>query len=270
MENKRIYIDENDKRVYIDTYVIKDGRVAPRDAILVIPGGGYGQVCSDREGEFIALAYAARGVNAFVLEYNVEADSVFPSQLLDAARAVKWIKEHAEEFHINPERIFAVGFSAGAHLAGILTVHHSIAEEKLGLPADYLKVRGVVLSYPVVTAYGPTHLGSFKNLSKKPFEELTDDEKRLYSLEFNVKPDTPPAFIWHTSTDTSVPVNGSLKLAMAYHDAKIPVELHVYPNGPHGLALGTEYTSGGMQTHVVPDVCGWLDASVHWMKNTAV
>ena len=119
MRFERIYLNNEDKRSYIDTYV-QDGNVK-RDAMLVIPGGGYCGVCSDREGEPIALEFFAKGYNAFVLNYRAgKAGDVYPSQLLDAAAAMIYIREHEEELCINKDRVFAVGFSAGGHLCGSL------------------------------------------------------------------------------------------------------------------------------------------------------
>ena len=116
MRHERIYLNPDDDRVFIDTYVVNLPRV--RDAILVIPGGAYREVCTGREGEPIALDFVAKGYNAFVLGYRVGKEGdVFPKQLLDAAAAMIYIKEHAAELCINADRVFAVGFSAGGHLA---------------------------------------------------------------------------------------------------------------------------------------------------------
>lgn len=101
------------------TAYIADVKNPVRDAMLVIPGGGYGCVCSDREGEPIALAFVARGMNAFVLHYTVKPPHKY-SALAEASLAVAHIKENAEEYSINPERVFVSGFSAGGHLAGSL------------------------------------------------------------------------------------------------------------------------------------------------------
>ena len=132
MKHERIYFDKTDERVFLDIYAVTDPLMSKREAMLVIPGGGYSHVCADREGECIALAFAAKGMNAFVLTYSVGQDAVYPRQLLDAARAMAYIKEHAEEYHIDPDRIYGVGFSAGGHLLGTLTTLHGEAEELLG------------------------------------------------------------------------------------------------------------------------------------------
>ena len=265
MINERIHFDSADDRVFLDTYAVNDSTNTPRDAILVIPGGAYSSV-SWREGIYTALSFLGKGVNTFVLTYSVGEHAVYPRQLLDAARAFKYIKENAEKYHVNPDRIFALGYSAGGHLLGTLTTLHGVAEKELGLAKDYLKIRGAIFCYPVVTAYGPTHQGSFVNLLKKPFDEYTEAEKELLSIEKNVDKNTPPAFIWHTAGDTGVPINGSLKLCQAYYDAGVTTELHVYPYGPHGIALGTEYTTNGREDFLQPRAQAWVDEAYKWMK----
>lgn len=264
MIHERIYLSE-DKTVYLDTYAVNDPRQEIRDAILVIPGGGYQHVCKDREGEPIALAFVARGINAFVLTYSIGENAVYPRQLLDAALAMKHIKENAEKYNITG-RIFAVGFSAGGHLLGELTVHHKVAEKMLGLEENYLKLTGSVFCYPVITALDETHTLSFETLLKKPFSEITEEEKVFHSIEAVINSETPPAFIWHTSDDNIVPLNGSLRLALAYKDAKIPVEMHVYPSGPHGLALANRITSNRSESLIVPEAQEWVDKAVRWIS----
>ena len=265
MIQERIFFDESDNRVWLDVYAVNDPVNTPRDAVLVIPGGGYRGV-SEREGQYTAFALLGRGINAFVLRYSVGAHAKYPRQLLDAAGALKHIKENVEKYHINPDRIFALGYSAGGHLLGTLVTRHSFAEREMSLPEDYLKVRGAIFCYPVVTAYGATHIGSFENLLKKPFDEYTEEEREFFSIERHITEKTPPAFIWHTSEDKTVPINGTLRLCRAYSEAGQPVELHIYPYGVHGIALGTEYTSNGREDHIQPRATVWIDEALKWMK----
>ncbi len=263
---ERIPLDTDDGNIYLDTYVSDNRRIKPRDAMIIMPGGAY-QGLSDREGEPIAFAYLANGINAFVLHYGIDEKAKFPSQLLNAAAAFKHVKENAEKYHINPDRIFIIGFSAGGHLAASLLTLHKLAEEKLSLPENYLKPRGAVLAYPVITAYDKTHVSSFTNLFKKPFAELTDEEKTRASIERNITEETSPAFIFHTSQDRGVPINGSLAVAQAYYNVGTPVELHIYPYGPHGVSLAREHTVGcygdGLDQ---PRAAAWLSDSVKWME----
>ena len=265
MRHERIFLNENDNRVFIDTYVVNDPRV--RDAMLVIPGGGYAAVCTEREGEPIALDFVAKGYNAFVLNYRVGKGDRFPSQLIDAGSAMVYIREHAEEFHINPKRVFAVGFSAGGHLCGSIASMFDYDEVKEHFGEAYTKVRptGAILSYPVTVMHGPAHFGSFINLLGKQPEQFTEEEINKFSLERVVKSNTAPMFIWHTVEDTLVPVKGSLMLAEALVDVKVPHKVSIYPYGPHGLALGTEVTNtfAGSKQDIG---CTWTAEADQWMK----
>lgn len=260
---ERIYLDPSDERVYIDAYVA-DNQTFVHDAILVIPGGGYYNVCTAREGEPIALAYMAKGYNAFVLNYRVN-KVPYPEQLIDASRAILHIRENAEKYCIDPKRVFAVGFSAGGHLAGSLAVLHNDPEvlSALGISEGENRPDGVALGYPVVSAMHPTHHGSFINLcGGKEFQDITEEEKKKLSLEFHVSEKSSPAFIFHTAEDTVVPAIGSLVLAAEYVKAKIPVMMQLYPYGAHGVSLANKITVCQSPTHFQPLAQGWVDDSV--------
>ena len=268
MLHERIYLDETDDRVYLDTYV-GDIRNFARDAMLVFPGGGYGNVCTDREGEPIALAYLAKGFNAFVLHYRVGKEGdVYPKQLIDAARAVIHIKANAEKYNIDPDRIFAVGFSAGGHLAGSLGLMASRPEvlEPLGASEEDVRIKGMVLSYPVVTALYNTHINSFQRLSGFPFDEIPEDLKKKYSLEECVDENSPAAFIWLTATDNGVPPVGSLRLCEKYIEKKRTVSLRIYPYGCHGIALADKYCNYD-EVAIEPLAQGWLSDSVDFINS---
>ena len=267
MYTERIYLSD-DKRAYLDAY-ISDLKGFPRDAMLVIPGGGYCNVCSDREGEPIALAYLTKGYNTFVLNYRAtdpEKD-IYPTQLIDACCAILAIKENADKFNINTDRIFAVGFSAGGHLAGSLALLSSdkAVLDTLGVTADKLNIRGVVLCYPVVTALADTHRGSFERLAGMTFDKIPLEVKKKLSLEENVSENSPPAFIWHTAEDKTVPVVGSLSLAEKYAKHGVPVSLHIYPYGSHGIALGDKFTNF-KSGETEPLASRWLDDSIDFLN----
>ena len=263
MVNERIYLDPADEQVYIDTYVA-DNQTFLHDAILVIPGGGYYSVCTAREGEPIALSYMAKGYNAFVLNYRVN-KVPYPAQIIDASRAILHIRENAEKYSIDPKRVFAVGFSAGGHLAGSLATLHNEPDvlSALGIDEGANRPDGVVLGYPVVSAMYPTHHGSFINLcGGKEFQDITDEEKKKLSLEYHVNEKSAPAYIWHTAEDTVVPPIGSLVLAAEYVKAGVPVKMNLYPYGAHGVALGNEITANNKDTWRQPLAVGWVDDSV--------
>ena len=266
---ERIYLEENNENVYLDVYVADKVGGFVRDAILVIPGGGYGSVCSDREGEPIALAFIPRGYNAFVLHYSVASKEkrAFPDQLIQASLAMKHIKDNAERYNINPERVFVTGFSAGGHLAGSLGILWHIKEvyDAIDMPYGYNKPAGIMLNYPVVTSSKEYwHMGSFNNLFAG--EELTKDKLTSVSLEKQVSEKACPAYILHTANDDVVNVKNSLLLANAYSEHGLPFELHVYPDGPHGMALANEITSMESARFIDTAMEKWIENAVLWTK----
>ncbi len=164
---KRIFLEEGNPEAWIDACIADPVRGFTRRAMLVIPGGGYGAVCSDREGEPIALAFMAEGFNAFVLHYTVGRKKPYPAQLREASLAMAHIRTHAEEYGVDPHRVFTVGFSAGGHLAGSLAVlwHREEAWKDSGIEYGQNRPDGAVLVYPVVS--GTEYFregGTFSNL----------------------------------------------------------------------------------------------------------
>ena len=248
------------------TPILCDPRLGTRDAILVIPGGGYGCVCDDREGFPIAMAFAAKGMSAFVLKYSVGEAAKGHTPLIDASIAMAYIKAHADRFHIDPKRVACVGFSAGGHLSGSLGCLWNLPEvaEKAGIPIGENRPIVSVMGYPVVSGVDSPHAGSFKNLLGD--QNPTEDQLKKYSLELNVNENTRPAFIFHTAADTLVPVQNSLTYARALADNKIPFELHIYPYGPHGIALANEVTEMNNPAWLVPEAAGWVDDAVRFIR----
>ena len=236
------------------------------DAILVIPGGGYAQVCSDREGEPIALAYVARGIKAFVLNYSVGKDAAGHQPLVEASAAIAYIKANRERFNIKG-KVYAVGFSAGGHLAASLATmwHRDEVIKKAGIAYGENRPDAVVLCYPVISGIWNAHAASFYNITgtKTP----TEEQLKYYSAEQHVDERTCPAFIIHTATDDLVPVQNSICMAMSYANNKVPFELHVYPEAPHGIALANEITSGGNKAFEKPQAARWVDDSVYFFKH---
>lgn len=267
MINDRIYLNEKDDRIWIDAYISDDGGVRP--AILVIPGGGYISVSHFLEGEPIARAFFERGYNAFVLNYGVgEERDVFPKQLLDAGRAMIYIKENADKLFIDKERVFSTGFSAGGHLCGCIATMFDYPEvvAEFGERAKLVRPRGVILSYPVTVAFEEAHRPSFVNLFRKHFEAIPLAELKRASLDYAVNSQSSPMFIWHTREDVVVPVEGSMKLALAASRCGLPLMMSVYPYGPHALGLANESTSRGDARNVQPLAQVWVDTACEWMK----
>lgn len=247
-------------------HVYKPDKTNKNEAILVIPGGGYGAVCTDREGEPIALSYLSKGFTAFVLKYSVGEAAPINCPLAEASAAVAYIRRNKDKYGICPDRVYAVGFSAGGHLCGSLGAlwHRDEIVKKAGIEYGENKPNGVVLCYPVITGGEKAHKDSFYNLigTTEPTEEQLD----YYSLEKHVDERSAPAFIIHTAEDELVPVHNSLMMATAYANAKVPFELHVYPHGPHGMALGNAITANGNLGYIDKRYERWVDDSISFFR----
>ena len=250
--------NENNYRPVMDTYVLNGQKT--RGAVLICPGGGYGMT-SEREAEPIAMQFNAAGYHAFVLYYCV-APAKHPQPLLDVSRAMCIIRENAEEWKVNAEKIAVCGFSAGGHLAASLGVHwnKSYLSEFEGIKAGKNKPNALILSYPVITSGEYAHRGSFNNLLGAEPGELLQE----MSLEHQIDTHTPDTFLWHTFDDGAVPVENSLLFAKGLRKKNIPFELHIYPEGPHGLSLATNETDpGNMGSY--PNVATWMNLCIQWL-----
>lgn len=224
-------------------YVVDAG--SPTAAVIVCPGGGY-EMLAHHEGEPIALWLNRIGISAFVLKYRV-APYRHPAPITDAQRAIRYVRHHAGEWNIDPQRVGILGFSAGGHLASTAGTHFDAGDAAATDPVDRESCRPdlMILCYPVISFGENRHPGSMRNLiGEAPDEEL----RRLMSNELQVAADTPPAFLWHTADDKPVPVENSLLFAQALSGYRVPFELHVFPNGHHGLGLAEDDTSVGAWT----------------------
>jgi len=235
-----------------------------RPAVLVIPGGGYAGV-SDREAEPIALRFLAHGYVPFILRYSV-APLHFPTQLREAAMAMRYIREHAEEYEVNPQMVTAVGFSAGGHLCGCLGTMYDCPEVADLGTAEQLRPDGLALCYPVTLGWGKTHGGTMDNISGG--DEVL---RQRLSLDRQIRSDMPPVFLWHTRDDGAVPVRNSLILAEKMDEQGVDFTMHIYRRGWHGLSTSDHQV---YSTNVTPDaswdVPGWLDACVRFWQDCGI
>jgi acetyl esterase/lipase len=223
-------------------------------AVIVCPGGGYGGL-ADHEGAPIAALLNRAGISAFVLKYRV-APHRHPAPKADGQRAIRYVRAHAEQYGINPSKIAVLGFSAGGHLTATLGTQYDDGQpdhedwiERYSSRPDR-----VILCYPVITMGSYGHEGSRINLLG---EDASDEQIRAFSAEQRVKADAPEAFIWHTSNDQAVPVENSLRYALALGIHGIPYDLHVFEKGPHGLGLAENDNA----------VRVWSDLCLTWLKN---
>ena len=235
-----------------------------RPAVLIIPGGGYEHV-SRREGEPVALRFLARGYSTFVLEYSV-APARFPTQLQEAAMAMRYIRDHAAEFEIDPGMVAAIGFSAGGHLCGMLGMLFDAPEVAQIGTADQIRPNTLGLCYPVAVSWGATHEGSFANL-------CGGDQvlRERLSLDRLVRPDMPPVYLWHTRSDESVPCRNSLILTNALTEVGVPVAMRLYLRGRHGLSTADEQVyPEGKVPEMSPDVPYWPEEMLGFFREIGI
>ncbi len=238
---------------YILDCEISLGQEKKRPAIVVCPGGGY-MYCSPREAEPIALAYASRGFHAFILRYSVGWDAAGFAPLKEVSWVIGYLREHADEWNVDPEKIVTCGFSAGGHLA-----------LSSGLLAEN-KPNAMVLCYPATSA--PNMPGmSFMLQLLEGRKDVTDEDAKKYDLVPQITREAPPAFITATAQDLLTP-HGALPVAQKYSDLGLPYELHIFQHGPHGYALANEVTADGSIHNCDSAYAQWLELSVQWLQRT--
>lgn len=216
-------------------------------AMIVCPGGAYAMK-APHEGAPIAEMLAKDGISAYVLDYRV-APCHYETPLNDAKRAIRVVRS------MGYEQVGILGFSAGGHLTCTSAIQHDSGNSDAEDPIDRISSRPDVFvpCYPVVSLAAYRHQGSLENL----LGEHANDYAliRRFSNELHVTADTPPAFIWHTANDASVPVEESIMLARALAAAMVPFELHIFPNGPHGMGLAEDDPIVGQWPGLL---CKWL------------
>lgn len=239
-----------------------------RPVILMCPGGGY-EMTSDREAEPMAMQFLAMGYHVAILRYSV-CPVRYPAALLQVAESVLYLKEHADEYHIDPEKIVVQGCSAGGHLAANYGIvwNSPFLTKLMGMENDpeRLRVAGLLLCYPVITSGEKAHEESFRNLLGEQYEE----KKEELSLENQVTPDTPPTFLWHTATDETVPVENSLYFFQACLQQGVSAELHIYPVGGHGLSLANEETCRANGIGVQKECQSWIGLAQTWLEEILI
>lgn len=271
MLNEKFYFYEGNTDVYLETFIINEYpeySSCKRPMMLICPGGAYYE-CSPREAEPIARAYMAEGYNTAILYYSVkkhteelydfEKDISKPHY--EVSKSICLIRDNADKWNIDPKQIAVIGFSAGGHLAGCCSIlwNDEKLVKALGCPEGHNKPDAAILCYPVITSGDKAHKWSFVNI-------LGDDETspnwQRYSLEKHVNADTPPTFLFHTSADEAVPVQNSTELATALANAGVHFEIHVVPEGAHGLSSGSREVLPQKNTYN----SRWVHWSVLWLE----
>ncbi len=224
--------------------------------VVVCPGGGYTHLAMDYEGSEVAEWLNRLGISAFVLKYRLGPKYHYPVELWDAQRAIRYVRAHADEFGIRPDRIGIWGFSAGGHLASTAGTHFDKGDSKAAELIERQSSRPdfMILAYPVITMEDPyAHVGSRVNLlGEKPDPALVES----LSNERQVTTRTPPTFLFATTEDETVPVENSVFFYLACRKAAVPVEMHIYLKGHHGVGLAPND----------PVLHTWTERLADWLK----
>lgn len=270
-EKFKISAQGSGENACLQTYIIESSEIMKynkRPLVLVCPGGGYGFVC-DREAEVMALQFTAMGYHAAVLTYSTY-PVLYPTQILETAQAWSIILENSEKWNVLSDKIIILGCSAGGHLAASYSLFcgEKPVTSSVGLTAEQLRPAGMILCYPVITSGEFAHKDSFSTLLGDDYNNLIGTELlEKVSLEKRVTENTPPAFIWHTYTDNVVPVENSFLFAAALRKKNVNCEMHIFPNGGHGLGLASELSQDKNGWGVQEECQIWIKLVRVWMKN---
>ena len=296
MKTEIFYLHKDRKDVTLTAYILDDSKELrngiPRGAVLICPGGAYLN-CSDREAEPVALRFAAMGYHAFVLRYSTylegeegnfwdfmesmepKKDLTYPLQIREVGQAMLILREHAEEWRLDPEKIALCGFSAGAHNAAMYGVswNQPVICEYFQKEAELFRPAALILGYPVsdyvymkeCAEKNEIYAGLFQNMRTALLGEATD-ENALKEVSPNRKmtAEMPPVFLWATAGDHLVPVQHSIRMANALADHQIPFEMHIFEEGDHGLVLGDETTAGAL-SEINDQAAKWTELCRTWL-----
>ena len=225
-------------------------------AVLICPGGGYGMLAFDHEGNAIAGWLNDNGIAGIILKYRLPSDLIMENKstgpLQDAQEAMRIIRRNAARWNIDPGKVGVIGFSAGGHLASTLSTHYA---EKVYESKDNTSARPdfSILIYPVITFDAAvTHMGSRNNLiGPDPDETLV----RHFSNDKQITPDTPPTFLVHSTDDRTVPVMNSILYYTELQKNKVTSEMHIFQRGGHGFGLAPK---GGTES-------AWPGLCIRWL-----
>jgi acetyl esterase/lipase len=248
------HIHEKFGRPRLELFIPAGPATQKRAAIVVCPGGGYHNLAG-HEGQPLAELFAAHGIVAAVLTYHVFPHQ-YPLPYSDACRAIRIMRHQAQELNVDATRVGLMGFSAGGHLAATVATQPDFYKD----PQDDLAPRfsarpdRVILGYPVISFQDYAHKGSAQAFLGK---EATAEQLKQFSNDQQVTANNPPAFLFHTADDAAVPVENSLRFTSACVKNKVPVALHVYPQGRHGVGMALDN----------PALKSWTTLLVDWLRD---
>jgi acetyl esterase/lipase len=223
------------------------GRPAPSGsspAVVVFPGGGYQILAIDLEGTEVCEWLNSINIACVLVKYRVPNTGPYPKSaaaLQDAQRAVGLVRQHAAEWHIDPNRVGVLGFSAGAHLAAALSTHF---DKRLYDPVDAADQKSCRPDFAVIVYPGYLAIA---------------EQKMATNPEIKPTVQTPPSFIVQAEDDP-VHVENATNYFLQLKDAKVPAELHIYAEGGHGY---------GLRRTNLP-VTTWPDTATIWLRTIGV
>ncbi len=298
MHTEVMKLYENREDVTLTAYVVADSVELTdgkdRPAILICPGGAYLN-CSDREGEPIALRFAAMGYHAFVLRYSTftEGKGGFPDMsqeitpkehcqhpnpMREIGKAMLMIRERAKEWLVDVDRIALCGFSAGAHNSAMYATHwHTpLLSEFYGVNPEVFKPAAVILGYMLsdyvfmkntADKMGKMDQALFELANIAFLGTASPEEEMLANVSpaLHVTENTPPTFLWATAADSLVPVQHTIRMSHALADQKIPFEVHIFEEGAHGLSLATQ-ASATAKSQINSDAAKWVPMAEAWLS----
>lgn len=233
-------------------------------AVIYVPGGSYTHI-QPEQAEAICLAFAARHYQCFVLRYSFEDEKqpLLPAPLIELGRSIALIRQHAQDWHINPDQIVPMGFSIGGHVVSLYNDywHTDWLAHKTYATVEQLKPNAVILGYPVIDL----SMG-FPNDDSK-IQHWAGDQPDQYAAQKHVSARNAPTFTWVTNDDPFVPVANSLAYSQALAAQNISQELHIFRHGPHGMALATNATAWKDDADQ-PHVAHWLSLADEWLHET--
>lgn len=295
-----LYPDRTD--VTVKAYLLDDSpellNGQKRPGVIICPGGAY-VFCSDREAEPVAMRFLAMGYHAFVLRYSTfngmegktwpedvsqlpdaKEETVYPIPLVELGKTMLLVREHADEWFVDETQIGVCGFSAGGHNSALYASswNKEFLSEALHTEKENLKPAFCILGYPFIDYCYHSKL-KFDDYIRQSYDwmyldyfgtsEPTEEAMILASANEQVTDENPPTFIWATSTDQSVPISHSLRMAQALADKNVPFELHIFGEGQHGLVLGDESTAHASD-EINDIVQTWVEMAVKWVRKQAI
>jgi acetyl esterase/lipase len=232
----------------------------PMTAVIVAPGGGYRTLSMNKEGRIPAIYLNSLGVAAFVLKYRLGPKYRHPIELGDMQRAIRMLRSRAAEWHLAPDRIGVMGFSAGGHLASTASTQFDRGNPASTDVIDRVSSRPdfAILGYPVISLTEPwTHQGSKTMLLGETADATL---ARRLSTDTLVTPETPPTFLFHTNADTGVPAENSVHYFLALRKARVPAEMHIFKDGAHGVGMPMND----------PALSEWPKVLANWMRASGI